>query len=172
LVLLSLCVSVHRIILVDAFNVGTIRACFYKRFDLKFSLYQFDTTLHNYIPCCLIFINNILIFVGINRAKQRVDGKISSGTCKSAQDMRILISLMIVSTMYVVFMMPASTSFSYQLYLIVHGKGDANYREFIHYLVTFFDEFSMLNYSFNFIIYGCTLPFYRGEVRKMFRVAV
>ena len=166
IITLAMTVSLPWLVLMDVYAVGEEKTCFYKLVHIRFTLWQFDTAILNYIPCCSIFILNVLIFIGVHEAGKSIDRK--KYQQNSAKDGNLLISLLVVSTFYVIAMMPMSISFSYQLYLEVYGKGDENDLEFIFYLVAFFDEFSMMNYSFNFIIYGCTLPFYRLEVRKMF----
>jgi hypothetical protein len=170
--LLATLISVHRLVLPDIFVVSSTDAddlvwCWYGTSAfVQLLIWQYDEAFHNYIPCSLIFIANICILVGLHRANRlNIKSSLSKNT---VQERRIIFSLMLVSTLYIIFMLPASVSFSYNMYLYSKDTIDPVYLEFIHYLVTFFDEFSMMNFSFNFIIYGCTLPFYRQAVLDMF----
>jgi hypothetical protein len=168
----SVLVSIHRLVIPDIFVAfSNVVGCWYITNQFQtLMVWQYDELLHNYIPCCLIFISNITILIGIKRANPSRDAKITS-TRKPIQDGRILMSLMLISTLYVIFMMPASACFSYNLYLLTTDDVSHFYLEFVNYLVTFCDEFSMMNFCFNFIIYGCTIPFYRKEAMDMFRLA-
>jgi hypothetical protein len=174
---MSVLVSIHRLVVADVFVVSSnaddvLSWCWYNADPFQtLMIWQYDELIHNYIPCCLIFISNITILIGIKRANQSRDAKITSAR-KPIQDGRILMSLMLISTLYVIFMMPASSSFSYNLYLLTTDDVSHSYLEFVNYLVTFCDEFSMMNFCFNFIIYGCTMPFYRKEVRDLFIITI
>jgi hypothetical protein len=159
--------SIHRLWLWKPHKLGVHDACFYT-FN-TFWLWQYDTLIHNYFPCLAIIIANTLILIGVRRAQTAVNTK-SPASKQTTQDRRILVSLMLVSTFYIIFMLPASTSFAYFNYVLEWENFSASYISFINEIVTFFDQFSMLNFCFNFVIYGCTLPFYRQEVRKMFTV--
>jgi hypothetical protein len=170
---LSIPVSIHRLIFCDVFvfyseGDGNITGCFYTVSPFAtLMIWQYDELLHNYIPCLLIFAANVCILIGIRRANKSCDVKMAAAR-RQIQDGRILLSLMLISTLYVIFMMPASVSFSYQLYLFTTDNVSHIYLAFVGYLVTFCDEFSMMNFCFNFIVYGCTLPFYRNEVKSIF----
>jgi hypothetical protein len=159
--------SVHRLWLWKPHKIGAIDACFYT--VNIFWLFQYDTFIHNYLPCLAILLANTLILIGVRRAQSAVNTQ-TVASKKTTQDRRILVSLMTVSTFYIFFMLPASTSFAYFNYIVEWKNYSASFVTFMNDLVTFFDQFSMLNFCFNFVIYGCTLPFYREEVRKMFRV--
>jgi uncharacterized membrane protein HdeD (DUF308 family) len=115
-----------------------------------------------YLPCFLITLGNILILVGVIRARQSMSREVKG----HSQETKIMFSLALVSVFYIIFMLPASVSFSYMLYIIIFPF-EESFIVSLNYTVTFFDEFSMLNYCFNFVIYGCTLPFYREEAYAM-----
>jgi hypothetical protein len=153
--------------LIQNFVSNTIESCWYELdpYDV-FLVWQFDTTVDTYIPACAICTANIFLLVGVYRAKISVATKHSKS---QQQDSHIAVSLMLISIFYVVIMLPASISFSYQLW-IIQFPIDIEYNILVNYITTFFDEFSMFNYSLNFVIYGCTLPFYREEARNMFRI--
>jgi hypothetical protein len=161
---LAIIVSIHRLWLNETYVVEGIDYCFYLN-DI-FWLWQYDTLFHNYLPCLAIVIANTLILIGIRRAKTSLASKTPS--TKTIQESKVMISLFVVSTLYVVFMLPASSSFTYINFILEWRNYDASYINLIHVVVTFFDQFSMFNFCFNFVIYGCTLPFYREEIKKMF----
>jgi hypothetical protein len=164
LIVLSILFSIHRSFQYNIYIVASRKGCYYTSHG--FVWFQYDTAMHNYIPCCCITIANALILIGVRHATASTTGKVQEEK-KSTQDRRILISLLLVSTLYVVFMMPASVTYTYFLYLQEMTKYDETYLAFIDHVVTFFDQFSMLNYCFNFLIYGFTLPFFRDDLRKM-----
>jgi hypothetical protein len=161
---MSICVSIHRFILVKTYVVASVDSCWYLADDLRevFILWQIDSIFFTYLPCLFIIIANIFILLGVVRAKRAVSGKAKG----QSQEHKIIVSLMLISIFYIIFMLPASASFSYMLYCLIYPFED-NFIFSLNNIVTFFDEFSMFNYSFNFIIYGCTLPFYRKEAYAM-----
>jgi hypothetical protein len=161
---LAIIISVHRLWLMQTYVVEGIDACFY--LTDTFWLWQYDTLMHNYLPCLMIVIANTIILTGIRRAKTSLTSKTHS--TKTIQESKVLISLFVVSTLYVVFMIPASCSFTYFNFVLESRNYGSSSLNLIHVIVTFFDQFSMLNFCFNFVIYGCTLPFYREEIKKMF----
>jgi hypothetical protein len=161
---LAIVFSIHRLWLMQTHVIEGIDACFYVA-DI-FWLWQYDTLMHNYLPCLMIIIANTLILTGIRRAKTSLANKTPS--TKTIQEGKVLISLFVVSTLYVVFMIPASSSFAYFNFIVEWREYDASYIDLMNVIVTFFDQFSMFNFCFNFVIYGCTLPFYREEIKKMF----
>jgi hypothetical protein len=161
---ISSCLSIHKLILSKVYYTASgLPVCFYPNNALL--LWQYDTAFHNYFPCFLIVVANSLILVGLSRGRRSFAG---NKPAKSQQDNRIVHSLLIISTLYLVFMLPASLFFTYMLYLDNIPNLDPNYVEFIYSLMSFLDEFSMLNYCLNFVIYGCSMPFYRREVWELF----
>jgi hypothetical protein len=166
---MSVALSVHRLILNHVYLEAGIPICFYNTSSfLQLVIWQLDTTIHNYIPVCLICISNVTILVGLQRAKKTFDSK-TAVSRKQTQDNRIVVSLLLVSTLYIVFMMPASVMTTY-LFVSASQNAPPEYVQVMYYVTTLFDEYSLMNYCFNFIIYGCTLPFYRDVVMSMFRV--
>jgi hypothetical protein len=160
---LSICVSIHRLVLAKAQVISSVDSCWYTESHfLIFLLWQIDSLFLTYLPCCFIILANVCILVGLIRSRRSVSGKVTG----QGQEGKAIVSLMLISIFYIIFMLPASVSFSYLLYVIIFPY-DVNFLVSLNYIVTFFDEFSMFNYSFNFIIYGCTLPFYRQEARIM-----
>jgi hypothetical protein len=165
---MSVGLSAHRIVLNHIYMSVSTASCFYNTSPIAtFNIVLFDLAVYNYIPSCLIFLANIAILVGIRRAKRSFKSK--EVVSRKGQDNRLIMSLMLVSTLYIVFMTPASASVIYHLnYLLTSDVVDEKYNELLYTIVTFLDQFSLLNYCFNFIIYGCTLPFYRNEARRLF----
>jgi hypothetical protein len=160
---MAICVSIHRFVLAKAHVTFSVDACWYTEDPLLiFLLWQIDSLFLTYLPCCFIILANVCILVGLIRSRRSVSGKVTG----QGQESKTIVSLMLISIFYIIFMLPASVSFSYQLYVTIFPY-DVNFLVSLNYIVTFFDEFSMFNYSFNFIIYGCTLPFYRQEARTM-----
>jgi hypothetical protein len=160
---MALCVSIHRLVLLKKHVIFSLDACWYTESPfLIFLLWQIDSLFLTYLPCCFIILANVCILVGVIRSRRSVSGKVTG----QGQEGKTIVSLLLISIFYIIFMLPASVSFSYLLYVMIFPS-DVNFIISLNYIVTFFDEFSMFNYSFNFIIYGCTLPFYRQEARVM-----
>jgi hypothetical protein len=126
-------------------------------------LYQIDICLYNYIPSCLIFVSNIIILIGIGRSKFDAKEKSSKST---TQDLKVIVSLLSVSTLFVILLTPASAAWTYYALALRATVVDAKYVKFLQYLGKFLSQVSHTNYCINFIIYGCTLPFYREELKK------
>jgi hypothetical protein len=164
---MSIVLSIHRLVLNHVFEYveSSSSTCFYNTSAfVRLILWQFDTTVHNYIPCLLIIVSNTMILIGIQRAKVSVDSKMAVQR-KQTQDGHVVVSLLLVSTLYIILMMPPSAMVTYLLFFLESNKNaKAGYVDLIYNILTFLDEFSLMNFCFNFIIYGCTLPFYRKEV--------
>jgi hypothetical protein len=116
IVLLTICFSIHRLVLLNVYVEsdvdGGTKWCFYTVTPaLGFWIYQWDTGMHNYVPIPLIITANIAILIGINRAKHSFNSKMKT-THKTKQETRVVLSLFLVSTFYIIFMLPASVSFS------------------------------------------------------------
>jgi hypothetical protein len=158
---MAICVTIHRLVLIKKHVIFSLDACWYtERPFLIFLLWQVDSLFLTYLPSCFIILANFCILVGVIRSRRSVSGKVRD----QSQEGKTIVSLMLISIFYIIFMLPASVSFSYLLYVAIFPY-DVNFLISLNYIVTFFDEFSMFNYSFNFIIYGCTVPFYRQEAR-------
>jgi hypothetical protein len=162
------CLSIHRLVLCGTFLFYTIESCWYiGSAYFLFVVWQYDTTFQNYVPSCLIFLANILILVGMGKAKRAIS-KTAQNLKDHRQEQKVILSLMLISFFYIIFMLPASISFSYIQWITQYPEVSTAYVRSVHDLVTFFDEFSMFNYSLNFLIYGSTLPFYRRELNNIF----
>ncbi|XP_064646713.1 neuropeptide SIFamide receptor-like [Lineus longissimus] len=167
LLLLSVAVSIQRLVLFEVY-FNHFYICFYLVPSFtRVVLYQIDVILYNYIPSCLIFISNILILIGIGRSKIDKTEKI---TKSATQDLRVILSLLSVSTLFVIFLTPASAAWTYYALALRAPVVDAKFVRFLQYLGKFLAQISHLNYCINFIIYGCTLPFFRDELKKMFNI--
>jgi hypothetical protein len=174
IIIFAVSVSLHRLFLFDVYVESDIKDsamwCYYALGpSLGFWIYQWDTGMHNYIPIPVIILANLLILIGINNAKRSFKSQ-SEITRNTHHENRVVISLLLVSTFYIIFMLPASASFSYNLWLFQFPDSDTQYLTLIHFVVTFCDQFSMLNYCFNFIVYGCTMPFFRQSAREILRI--
>jgi hypothetical protein len=168
---MAICLSLHRLILNQVYIESSIPTCFYNTsLTIKFSILLFDTVAYNYLPCVCICLVNVFILFGIRRARVALVYKVSR---KENQDGRLIISLLLLSTFYVIFMTPVSASVTYYFYYLkTTDVIDPKYQEMLFYILTFLDQFSLLNYCTNFIIYGCTLPFYRKEAGRLLRVCL
>jgi hypothetical protein len=154
-------VSIHRSVLCDVIE-GTPVLCFYLTDQLSAQiLWQFDIAVYNYVPCTLIFIANTLIITALFLKKDAI-----RTTRKTRHEGKLLVSLMLVSTLYVVLLLPLSTLFTY----LADQRENLSPEKslFLWYVVKFLTLVSVLNYCFNFLIYGFTLPFYREEALQMF----
>jgi hypothetical protein len=84
-------------------------------------------------------------------------------------DGKVILSLMLVSSLYVIFLTTPSAMWTYWAGPLKNGNRDPKYSEFIFYVAYMLNQVSVMNYCCcNFIIYGCTLPFYRQEVKNVF----
>jgi hypothetical protein len=155
--------SVHRLIFLDVVG-GNTKVCYYIGVSIAVGniLYQFDVTLYNYAACIIIFNANILIVLALFKSRRT---ELKKSTQKSPVDGKILVSLMLVSTLYVALLMPF-TAASYLLYNRANLTKERG--QFVLGLLRGLFQLASLNYCLNFIIYGCTLPFYREEARKIF----
>jgi hypothetical protein len=158
----STVLSIYRLFLMDLIE-GTPVFCFYTTDPAEgFILFQFDISLFNYIPCTLIFIANTLILLAVLKPRGE---DLRRSTHKTPKEGRMLVSLMLVSTLYVVLVLPFTSVFTY----LTEERPNLteNQAFFIFHTVKLLTQMCVINYCLNFIIYGCTLPFYREEARKM-----
>jgi hypothetical protein len=164
-----LCGSLHRLILAELTSDMGILLCDYDPGEDNLAgaiIWQIDTVLYNYLPCVLIFVANILTLLGIFRSRLHIEGKQSSRVSKG--DSKVILSLMIVSTLYVVFLTPPSALWTYWDGPLRSETHDQQYIQFIFYVTYMLNQISVINYCCNFIVYGCTMPFYRQEASQMF----
>jgi hypothetical protein len=149
----------------DDITDTTPKLCFYiTEHTLGAILYQIDLTLYNYAPCAIIFVSNTLILAAIIRPSK--DKKLLRSTVRTANEGKLLISLMLVSTTYVILLLPFSSVASYT-FMNRHNLSDDR-AVFIYNIVLFLMQIGTLNYCINFVIYGCTMSFYRQEALKIF----
>jgi hypothetical protein len=170
--ILTIGLSVHRIILNHVYIEFGVAICWFNANPVtQIILFQVDTTIHNYMPSFLICLSNIAILIGIRRSKKSFDSTNKMVAKTDSQDGRLVVSLMLVSTLYVILMTPSSLAATYFFYLMGTGKDvDPILIDSVYYAVTFLDQFTLVNYCVNFIIYGCTLPFFKEEVKRIFRM--
>ncbi|XP_064641652.1 FMRFamide peptide receptor frpr-18-like isoform X1 [Lineus longissimus] len=143
---------------------GTPSLCFYKTDPvLSAVLWQVDISAYAYVPFFLIVQANVFILVAVNFSK---NNKLGSNKGKTIQEGKLLVSLMSVSTLYIALVLPAAAIFTYLSQAA--GTLGEDRALFLWFMVKFLTLISVNNYCFNFIIYGCTLPFYREEVKRMF----
>jgi hypothetical protein len=167
--LTSLLVSIHRLFLVDYFHINGQYVCFFPGGQAMAVVFQIDNLLFNYLPSVLIFLSNIMILIGI--ANSRATKKKLTKLHSHPQEGNMIVSLMFVSTLYVIFLFPASTMMTYFIFKMNDlANLDMEWFLLIKYVTEFLDQFSVMNYCCNFIIYGCTLPFFRKEFVKMLSV--
>ncbi|XP_064646578.1 rhodopsin, GQ-coupled-like [Lineus longissimus] len=162
---MSACLSIHRLVLNHIETNLSASSCYYNTpTAVTFIILIFDIIVFSYLPCLFILIANILILFGIRKAKAKMMSQVLTSK-NEHQDGRLVISLLLVSTLYIVFMTPVNVCATHYFYYLKSTRIlDASYREMLFYILTFLDQYSLLNYCSNFIIYGCTLPFYRKEV--------
>lgn len=112
------------------------------------------------IPCVLVACINILILIGVWRGSQRRQKMTDSDTA-SKNDQRCLRNLLLVSSFYVVFMLPFGISWT--LVSIILPDSNTIFDAIAMYSI----NWSYFNYSINCILYSFTLKFYRHEALKI-----
>jgi hypothetical protein len=155
--------SLHRLVLIDIIP-GPPTLCYYSDPTVGLIVWQLEIALYNYVPCLLIFIANVLILIVLFISKNENLGKMTS---HNRNETKLLISLLLVSSLYVVLLMPLSTLFTY----LAEERDNLSQEQatLLYNLVKLLTQVSIVNYCQNFIIYGCTLPFYRQEARLIIR---
>jgi hypothetical protein len=123
-----------------------------------------NNVLYIYLPTITIFGANIAILIGIARSLRQMAGS-STMSQTDRQETKVALSLFFVSTVYVVLLVPGSAVWAYR-----ETVTDLIYGRMLTYVAKFGDQLHMLNYCINFIIYGCSLPFYQRESRIIFGV--
>jgi hypothetical protein len=128
-----------------------------------------DKLLPHALPCLIILTLSILIIIGLRRAKKEtvaITGKVSSNRSS-------LVSLLLISLLYIVSTVPYVSVFGY-INQIVYSGGVTSYTKqqmTILYMAGMFTAaISMMNYSFNFLIYSFTLKIYRDELKSLFLI--
>ena len=166
ILLTAVCASIYRFIQIKNYQVSGAARCWYPG-DLyvAFIMFHIESIMFTYLPCMLILLANLFILFGVSRARSAISGKVKG----QGQEKRIVGTLVSVSVFYIIFMFPASVLYSYFLYIMMF-PGEESYAAWMYNIMSFFDQFSMFNYCLNFIIYGCTLPFFRREAEVIFRL--
>jgi hypothetical protein len=161
IVIFSCCISIPRLVLMDKLKRPP-KICFYiVEAKLGVLIFQVDNAVFNYVPCIIIFFCNIFILVALYRSK---GGEIrQKRTGSSSNEIRILMSLMLVSTIYVILLSPYAIAYTFY---VLHEETD-RYSALLYNITAFLLEFANFNYCMNFIIYSCTLSFYQEEVVRM-----
>ena len=122
--------------------------------------------LINVLPCLLIPILNVLVFMGIQKNRLK--------TSKSQQtlDLRCLRNLMIASTFQVLFLSPAAA-----IQIFFRVIQETRYDGMSKNAVAFLMELNLLsmslvrvNYCVNPIIYTLSLDYYRQELKRILTV--
>jgi hypothetical protein len=150
-------------------------ACFfhepaYNELQMYLLIELMDDVLPHTLPCVLILMLSVGIILGVWRARRDA----IAVTGKSRIEMKSLVSLLLVALMYLVTTLPYVTVWGYSNYYSTIGKGTfpgMNKQDIAALMqVGFFcTSVSMMNYSFNFLIYAGSLKIYQDELKKMFR---
>ncbi|XP_064625388.1 thyrotropin-releasing hormone receptor-like [Lineus longissimus] len=157
--------GIHHLVLMNTIP-GTPVLCYYDAEPTTAAiLWLMDTILFCYAPSFLIFVSNILILVAIFKSRKS-SGRTARQTHQTSNEGRLLVSLMLVSTLFIIFVLPANTTFAYLADM--QEKLTEDEALFLYYIVKFLTLVAVLNYCINFIIYGCTMPEYRQDVSKIF----
>jgi hypothetical protein len=138
--------SVHRLFLLDVTS-SSPKLCFYLSIGSKAAgiLYQFDVTMYNYAPCVFIFLANIIIVTTLVRSRNMDVGR---ATKHKQSEGKILVSLMLVSTLYVTLLLPYSTVATY-----LFNSSREERTAFLYNISSILIQFGMLNYCINFIFF-------------------
>jgi hypothetical protein len=127
-----------------------------------------DHAIPHILPCAFIFTLSVLIILGLWRAKRE-----TKAVTKNVRNDSSLVSLLLICLLYIISVAPHSAVWGYCNYFnyIVGEWPGWTPQEITAFLMMgyFATSFSMLNYSFNFLIYACTLKIYKQELRVMIR---
>jgi hypothetical protein len=173
-VICSVCVasvlaSIHRVVLGDTFDLNqgkgiSVVACFYAtESNVRIILWQLDTSLYIYVPCSLIFVANVAIIVGTFRSSKARSKIATSSGHVTGQETKMAISLIVISTLYIIFLLPATLLVTFLVEKLSLGNADQYQILLMNYFRKLLQNFHILNYCCNFIVYGCTLSFYRAD---------
>jgi hypothetical protein len=175
---MSVVTTVHRPVLVDVYaDYGMIMCYYVGDSTMQLALLEFDTGLYYYIPCIMMLTSNVIILIGIFRGS-RIQEKMAAIAATSrkkmtsqrsdTKDRKALFNLLVVSTTYVVLMTPNAALWIYYVVKTNTSSSTPGSIELLLKIAGFCDVISLSNYCFNFVIYGCTLPFYQVEVWNIF----
>jgi hypothetical protein len=163
LVCLTLCIiCMYTALLSQLIEYQGISHCFY---DSGLSILGFvilQNSLFYFVPGSIIFTANLLIVIGIVVSRRSRATKLGT-TEKDSQDRKSLINLLIVSVMYLVFMTPSTVTWTYYA-TMVNQIIDPGHAQVLDQLGHLCNQWTILNYCFNFIVYSISLPFYKAEL--------
>jgi hypothetical protein len=144
------------------------KQCFYES-SLWLPLLLVENALYYFIPGSLIFTANLFIVLGIAASRRTIVLKMGA-LPKESQDRKSLINLIIVSTMYLVFMTPSTVTWTY-FALALQQSIDPSRTVFLNELGHLFHQWGIFNYCFNFIVYSISLPFFQAELKTLAGIA-
>jgi hypothetical protein len=160
----GLTTSLYRPITFGVLDFGGRRKCtFNVAVTTELFLRQVDRLLYFYGPVAVIIVANIAILVGVSQSNKALK---LTGKKRDSLQTRLIVNTMLVSLSYIALLTPAVSVGAY-LTTLRNSNSTSNIQLFI-FLSNLCSLFSFSNYSFNFVIYSCTLPFYRAEVKNMF----
>jgi hypothetical protein len=140
--------------------------------NLKIPLAIYDMVSSQIIPCCLIFTLNILIGLGIRHSRRKIKLGTDEELRRYKRDLRCIVNLLVVSTVYFIFTTPRSVLWLYtDIITFVVSKYDPSitqqYMSKMYEISIFGDMLNMFNYSLNFVIYGVSLNYYRQTIKAI-----
>jgi hypothetical protein len=140
--------------------------------NLKMPLAIYDIGSSQIIPCFLIFTLNILIGLGIRYSRRKIKLGTDEELRRYKRDLRCIVNLLVVSTVYFIFTTPRSVLWLYtDLITFVVSKYDPSitqqYMNKMYEISVFGDMLNMFNYSLNFLIYGVSLNYYRQTIKAI-----
>jgi hypothetical protein len=167
LFILALMSTIHVVILIQIYitDFDSLNCYYYSEDNvLRLVLWVTDNTLFNFMPAITIFISNIHIVVGIYKSQTVALNKQRQ---KDAQETKIAVSLMLISTFYIIFMCPSAIIWTIYNGPLTFGRVNPQYMAIVFEIAKFLEAVTLLNYSTNFVIYGISLPYFRTEVAKI-----
>ncbi|XP_064626751.1 cysteinyl leukotriene receptor 1-like [Lineus longissimus] len=130
------------------------------------------TTLVIYIilPIISLVVLNALLLEGLSRPEDALDDAIKSGSAKKKIGRKIVRNLIIVSTVFIVTMLPFATvaTLVYIGELTNWRNSSEQFRQFVIELSEVAFTFHYTNYGANYIVYVASLDFYRTECKRLF----
>jgi hypothetical protein len=121
-----------------------------------FRMWYFSTNMA--APVCIVFILNLLIVIGVNRASKEM--QTSKVTKNDALQRKLIKNLLIVSCIYFFSTAP------YVIFQCIYNSLGMP-KSLAEWSATM-PNFIVFNYSINFIIYACTLKFFREDLLDLF----
>jgi hypothetical protein len=120
-------------------------------------------------PVILLIVLNVLLLKGLKKSQKSLDDSRHGNTQKKT-DAKILRNLLLVSSIYIVTMLPVAVLATVAEVGEMTGwpQTPKTYVQFIRELQDFATTFHYANYSANYIVYVLSLDFYRSECRRLF----